>query len=48
MWGLIVEVFNFIEGFFSFDQFELIQNVINQIKEVKEVFDRLEIAVNMS
>lgn len=24
MWGLIVEVINFIEGFFSCDQFELI------------------------
>lgn len=48
MWGLIVEVINFIEGFFSCDQFELIQKVINQIKAVKEAFDQLEIAGNMS
>ena len=44
MWGLIVEVINFIERFFSCDQFELIE----QIKAVKEAFDRLEIAGNMS
>ena len=48
MRGLIVEVFNLIEGFFSCDQFELIQNVINQIKAVKEAFGRIEIAGNMS